>query len=59
MLPRVRATYAQHARILQRIARGDAEAAGAAMREHILESKANVIPAVKALLADVYLRPRD
>ncbi|MDR7537799.1 MAG: GntR family transcriptional regulator [Armatimonadota bacterium] len=58
MLPRVRATYAQHAYILQRIAQGDAEAASEAMRDHILESKANVIPAVKELLAEMYLRPR-
>jgi DNA-binding GntR family transcriptional regulator len=58
MLPRVHATYAQHALILQRIAQGDAGAAGAAMRDHILESKANVIPAVKELLAEMYLRPR-
>jgi len=53
---RIRTTYTQHARILSLIAAQDAAGASAAMREHILESKANVINAVKELLAAVYLR---
>lgn len=53
---RIRVTYTQHVRILELITAGNASAASAAMREHILESKANVTNAVKELLAAVYLR---
>lgn len=55
---RVRITYGQHARILGLITGGDGAGASAAMRDHILESKANVVHAVKELLASVYLRQR-
>jgi DNA-binding GntR family transcriptional regulator len=55
---RSRSTYDQHARMLGLIAGGDAARASAAMREHILESKANAIHAVKELLASVYLQQR-
>ncbi|MDI6771418.1 MAG: GntR family transcriptional regulator [bacterium] len=52
---RVRLTYLEHARILKLIEQGDAGAASAAIRDHILESKANVLNAVKELLASIYL----
>lgn len=52
---RIRLTYLEHARILDLIAGGDVAGAGAALRDHILESKANVINAVKELLAAIYL----
>lgn len=52
---RVRLTYLEHARILGLIARGDAAGASAALRDHILESKANVLNAAKELLAAIYL----
>ncbi len=53
---RIRATYAQHSKILGLITCGDAAGAVAALRSHILESKANVFEAAKELLASVYLR---
>lgn len=52
---RVRLTYLEHARILELIEQRDAGAASAAIRDHILESKANVMNAVKELLASIYL----
>ncbi len=52
---RVRLTYIEHARILGLVAKGDVAGAGAALRDHILESKANVMNAVKELLAAIYL----
>ncbi len=52
---RVRLTYIEHARILGLIAKCDVAGAGAALRDHILESKANVMNAVKELLAAIYL----
>lgn len=52
---RVRLTYQEHARILELIEQGDAGSASAAIRDHILESKANVMHAVKELLASIYL----
>jgi DNA-binding GntR family transcriptional regulator len=55
---RARATYEQHTQILGLITGGDGARASAAMREHILESKANAIHAVKELLAAVYLQQR-
>lgn len=55
---RIRITYLQHSHILQRVVDGDSPGAVAAMRDHILESKANVLTAVKELLASVYLRER-
>ncbi|MDR7521131.1 MAG: GntR family transcriptional regulator [Armatimonadota bacterium] len=55
---RIRTTYAQHAGIVRLIATGDAAGASGAMQAHILESKANVVNAVKELLAAVYLRER-
>jgi DNA-binding FadR family transcriptional regulator len=53
---RIHATYEQHATIAGLIAGGDADQAAAAMRAHILESKANVLAAAKELLAAIYLR---
>lgn len=52
---RIRLTYLEHARILELIVGGDASAASSAIRDHILESKANVMHAVKELLASIYL----
>lgn len=52
---RVRLTYIEHARILGLVAKGDVAGAGAALRDHILKSKANVMNAVKELLAAIYL----
>lgn len=53
---RIHSTYVQHGQILALILARDAARACAAMREHIRESQANVIDAVKELLAAVYLR---
>ncbi len=52
---RIRLTYLEHARILGLVVRGDVAGAGAALRDHILESRANVMNAVKELLAAMYL----
>lgn len=55
---RSQSTYDQHAWILGLITGGDGARASAAMREHIMESKANAMHAVKELLASVYLQQR-
>jgi DNA-binding GntR family transcriptional regulator len=55
---RSQSTCDQHAWILGLIIGGDDARASAAMREHIMESKASAIHAVRELLASVYLQRR-
>ena len=50
-------TQSQHREILDHIRGGDADAAIAAMRTHILHRNEDILEAIKAAYGHVYTRP--